>query len=65
MDERSLSELTDEELIREAKLLYEWLSSGEVAYTMDDLHRLEKIIEELEWVKGELSRMLGWVRARL
>jgi hypothetical protein len=40
--------LTDEELIREAKALYAWLSSGEVAYTMDDLHRLEDIIEELE-----------------
>jgi hypothetical protein len=48
MDKRGLSELTDEELIGEAKALYAWLSSDEAAYTVDDLYRLEKIIEELE-----------------
>jgi len=45
---RSLSEMSDEELIREARALYAYLVGDEEAFTMDDLHYFEELVEELE-----------------
>jgi len=48
MSWKGVSGMTDEELIREAKTLYAHLTDDEEAFTMDDLHYFEELVEELE-----------------
>jgi lipid II:glycine glycyltransferase (peptidoglycan interpeptide bridge formation enzyme) len=45
---KGVSGMTDEELIREAKALYAHLTDDEEAFTMDDLHYFQELVEELE-----------------
>ena len=48
MIRRSLSEMSDEELIREAKALYAYLVGDEETFTLEDLYYFERLVEELE-----------------
>ena len=48
MRRRRPSEMSDEELIREARALYAHLVGGEETFTLEDLYYFERLVEELE-----------------